>query len=85
MKATKDTSEKVITECQKFIKILILISLKNSLKNAIRKRIFPTFDNIITANILERWEKRGFTPMQKKMEHSRKKQTEGEEVEDILF
>ena len=52
------TSKKMIKKCQEFIKILILISLKNSLQNAIRLGIFPVFDNTFTANTLGICEKR---------------------------
>ena len=52
------TSKKIIKKCHEFIKILILISLKNILQNAIRLGIFNVFDNIFTANILGMWEKR---------------------------
>ena len=55
----------IITKCLEFIKILILISFKNSSQNSIRLGIFAIFDNLFTANILGILEKRGFTaPMQ---------------------
>ena len=37
--------------CQEIIKLLSLISLKNSFKNAIMLGIFPTFNNTFSANI----------------------------------
>ena len=54
--------KKNIKKCLKFIKILVLISLKSSLQNVVRLQILLVFSNIFTANILGMQEKRrGFT------------------------